>query len=181
MTPLSLYFSLPKMIKLCLMGIFILLIGVNCFTADIYSLKIIGLFQIALGVAVFLVAIKSMLDKKPQIIMDETGIIDNRILKTTISWNQIQDFELQIKNNQKVLKLIIPNTFKEEHFKWLYRQTAKMKLKEKPKNILLNLDQLKINYESLNAFLSSKDEDYVPENLNKNLNSFGRFINRMLY
>ena len=113
--------------------------------------------------------------------MDQNGIIDNRILKNTIRWNQIRNFELTIINNQKFLKLQIPDNFGNDNFKWLFLTTSKLKLNKKPKIVLVNLDQLKIDYKNLNDFLVTINPNYKAKDLDEKLTGFGNLINKILY
>ncbi len=180
-TNLNLYFSKIKMIKMSLMSILIFLIGAYCFKSDIFSIKIIGILEILLSVSLLLVALKSLINKNPQVIMAESGIIDNRILNNIIPWNQIQKLELTIINNQKFLKLSVSDNFDNKNFKWLFIKTSKEKLNQSPKNVLINLDQLRINYDNLNKYLSNKDADFIQEDLNRNLTGVGNYLNKVLY
>lgn len=178
---LKCYFSKTKMIKMSLISIPLILIGVLCFSSNIMILNFIGIVEIILGISTLLIGLKSLLNKNPQIVMDQNGIIDHRILKKTIRWNQIRNFELTIINNQKFLKLQIPDNFSNDNFKWLFLTTSKLKLNKKPKNVLINLDQLKIDYKSLNDFLVTINANYKSKNLDKNLTGFGNLINKILY
>lgn len=178
---LNLYFSPTKMIKMALMSIPIALIGMYCMKSDDVILKTIGAFEIVLSLSLLFVALKSVFNKKPQVIIDENGIIDNRILKNTIPWNQMQKLELTIIYNQKCLQLSIGDNFDNANFKWLFRKTSKEKLNQNPKSVLVNLDQLKIDYDSLNEFLSNKVVDFIPKNLDENLTGVGYYLNKILY
>lgn len=169
------------MIKLSLLSILLFLNGVFCYKSDIFIIKTIGTLEILLSVSLLVVALKSLINKNPQVVMDENGIIDNRILKNLIPWNQIQKSELTIINNQKFLKLNVSDNFENANFKWLFIKTSKEKLNQNPKNVLINLDQLRINYDNLNMFLCSKDSDFIQENLNRNLTGFGNYLNKILY
>jgi hypothetical protein len=62
----------------------------------------------------------------------------------------------------------------------LFLTTSKLKLNKKPKNVLINLDQLKIDYKSLNDFLVTINANYKSKNLDKNLTGFGNLINKIL-
>lgn len=178
---LKLYFSKTKMFKMSLMSIPLILIGVLCFSSNIMILKFIGTLEIILGISTLLIGLKSLLNKNPQIIMDQNGIIDNRILKNTIRWNQIRNFELTIINKQKFLKLQIPDNFGNDNFKWLFLATSKLKLNKKPKIVLVNLDQLKIDYKSLNDFLVTINANYKSKDLDEKLTGFDNLINKILY
>lgn len=169
------------MLKMLLMSILILLIGIYCLKSDIFTIKIIGTLEIVLSISVLFVALRSLFDKKPQIIIGDNGIIDNRILKNTILWNQIEKLELTIINNQKFLKLNVSDNFDNENFKWLFVKTSKEKLNQKPKNVLINLDQLRINYDNLNQYLSNKNESFIQKNLDRNLTGISKYLNKVLY
>ena len=177
----KLYFSPKKMIKLAVTSIFIIIVGIYCLNADITIIKTLGLLEIILGVFTFIIALKSSLNKNPQILINENGIIDNRILKNVILWEQIESLELTIINTQKVMKIIVPNNFANTNFKWLYIKTSKLRLAEKPKKILLNLDNLKVDYEKLNEFLKNNKSDYVSKNLDTELTGLGNLINKIFY
>lgn len=159
----------------------ILILGIYCLRSTIVTLKMIGFFEIILGSSTLFIALKSAFDKSPQIVIDEKGIIDNRILKNKIFWDQIQNLELTTTRNQKVMKIIIPSNFGDTNFKWLYRKTSKLTLNEKPKKVLLNLDHLNVDYDSLNQFLRSKKSDYLPQNLDKQLTGLGNLMNKVFY
>ena len=180
-TSLNLYFSPIKMVKMFVISICILALGVYCLMSDIVIVKMIGLFEIILGLATLFIALKSAFNKSPQIIFDESGIIDNRILKNKIFWDEIQNLELLVLRNQKVMRIIIPNNFGDKNFKWLYRKSSKLSLNEKPKKVLLNLDHLNVDYDILNRFLRSKKTDYLHQNLDKQLTGLGSLINRVFY
>ena len=180
-THLKFYFSLPKIIKMSIISIGILLIGVNCFKADILVIQMVGILEILIGIATLFVGLKSLLDKNPQVVMNETGIIDNRILKKEIPWNRIEKMELTFVTNQKVLKLEVSNEFKNENFKWLYAKTAAVKLNQNPKKVTLNLDQLKFDYDALSEYLKSTGVDFNENDLFKNLTGWNKILNKMLY
>lgn len=169
------------MIKLAVTSIFIIVVGMYCLKSDILIIKTLGLLEVLLGLFTLIVALKSSLNKKPQIIINENGIIDNRILKNVIHWHQIESVELIVFNTQKVIKIIVPNNFSNRNFKWLYVKTSKLKLTEKPKKILLNLDNLKVDYEKLNEFLKNIKSDYISKNLDTELTGLGNLINKILY
>ena len=113
--------------------------------------------------------------------MDEKGILDYRVAKKYIPWDQIQDLELTFKGNQKVLKITIANNFANDNFKWLYKVFNKSNLNKKPKVVLIALIGLVINYESLNEFLLSRDINYTATNLDEQLSALERGINKVLY
>ncbi|WP_155958891.1 STM3941 family protein [Flavobacterium limnosediminis] len=169
------------MIKLLMISVLIVLIGLYCFKSDIHTVRMVGVLELILGAVTLFVALKSLLDKNPQVVMDESGIMDNRILKNSIAWHQIQKMELTVVNNQKVLKLNVSDKFKNENFKWLFAKTAAVRLNQNPKTVLLNLDQLKINYSTLNGYLASRDSDFIPNDVNKNLTGLEKFLNKLLY
>ncbi len=180
-TNLKLYFSIPKMIKLSLMSFFILFIGLYCFKSDIQTVIIMGVLEIVIGITTLFIALKSLFNKNPQVIIDDSGIIDNRILKNTIAWNQIQKMELAIVGNQKVLRLFVSDTYKNENFKWLYAKTAAVKLRQNPKTVMLNLDQLKIDYSTLNKYLTNRGVYFTATDLAKNLIGLEKFLNKLLH
>lgn len=180
-TTLKLYFSSAKMIKLLLMSVFILFIGGYCFKSDIQTVRVMGVLEITIGIATLFISLRSLFNKNPQVIIDDSGITDNRILKNTIAWNQIQKIELAIVGNQKVLRLFVSDTFKKENFKWLYAKTAVVKLSQNPKIVLLNLDQLKINYSTLNECLANRHVDFTETDFAKNLIGLEKFLNKTLY
>ena len=178
---LKLYFYPIKMIKILLFSIAILLIGIYCLKSDIVMVKIIGLLNIILGISTLIIGLKSLLNKNPQITIDENGIVDNRILKNIIPWHQIDKIELTIINNQKFLKLDVSENFEIENFKWLFIKTSKERLSRNPKNVLMNLDQLKINYENINRYLSNKREKFIEKNLDEQLTGVRNCLNKLLY
>lgn len=180
-TALKLYFLPLKMLKVSIMSIGILWIGSICLKSDISTIKMIGVLEMILGIATMFVGLKSIIDKNPQIIMDENGITDKRILKQQIPWNQIAKIELTFVTNQKVLKLQVSNEFKNENFKWLYAKTAAVKLNQNPKTVMLNLDQLKFDSDILADYLNSKDIDFVTKDVFRNLTGWNKILNKMLY
>lgn len=177
---LSLHFSLKKIIKMPLMSALILWIGIDCLTSDSAVVNTIGILNIGLGVLVLFVGLKSLLSKNPQVVLDENGIIDNRILENTIPWNEINRSELMIINNQKILRLEVSGNFNIENFKWLFQKTAWDQLRSNPKEIQINLDQLKIDYDSLNEFLSNKTEGFIQNNLEDELTGIGKYLSKIL-
>ncbi|HSD14764.1 MAG TPA: STM3941 family protein [Flavobacterium sp.] len=181
MTTLKLYFSFPKMIKLSVMSILILMIGRYCLKSDIFAVQMMGILEIILGLATLFVALKGLLNKHPQLVLSETGILDNRILKKEIPWDQIEKTELKFVTNQKVLKLYVSNKFKNENFKWLYTKTAVVRLKSNTKEVLINLDSLKCDFDVLSDFLISKDINFGQTDLFKKLTGWNKFLNKTLY
>lgn len=180
-TNLKLHFSTLKMIKLSLMSVGMIWVGCICFKTDILTFRTVGVLQIILGIVTLFSGMKSLLDKNPQIIMNETGIIDKRILKKEIPWTQIEKIELAFVTNQKVLKLKVSNKFRNDNFKWLYAKTAVVKLNQNPKTVLLNLDQLKFESEVLADFLNSKNTDFINRDVFRNLKGWNKILNKMLY
>ncbi|ESU24960.1 hypothetical protein FEDK69T_05190 [Flavobacterium enshiense DK69] len=163
------------------MSIGILLIGHYCFKADIQAVRMIGVLELILGMVILFVGLKSFMDKNPQIVMNENGIMDKRILKKIIPWNQLEKIELTMQNNQKVLKLNVSDKFSNDNFKWLYVKTAAIKLNQNPKTVMLNLDQLKFDSDLLISYLNSKNVDFVNEDIFRNLTGWNKILNKMLY
>ena len=177
---LSIYFSRFFLIKTLVSSIILLIAGVSCLKADTVLVKVLGGLNLIMGAVSFLAFIRSLI-RRARIVMDEKGILDYRVAKKYIPWDQIQDLELTFKGNQKVLKITIANNFANDNFKWLYKIFNKSNLNKKPKVVLIALIGLVINYESLNEFLLSRDINYTATNLDEQLSALERGINKVLY
>ena len=164
-----------------LMSALILWVGIDCLTSDSAVVNTIGVLNIGLGALVLFVGLKNLLNKNPQVVLDENGIIDNRILKNTIPWSEINRSELMVINNHKSLRLEVSGNFKIDNFKWLFIKTSKDQLRKNPKEIQINLDQLKIDYDSLNELLDDKTEGFTQNNLEHELTGIGKYVNKILY
>ncbi|WP_376894784.1 STM3941 family protein [Bizionia sediminis] len=142
------------MFKLLLLASVIIVFGLVCIRATNYMLIAIGILNLFLGVVGIFVAVYNLIDKTPQLILSEAGIIHQKITKKPILWRDISEVTITKRGNNHVLIVTQKGHTNRADFKYLFRKTAKSKLKN---NIIpLNLDSLAIDYPKLHKFLDFK-------------------------
>jgi hypothetical protein len=102
------------------------------------------------------VGLFQLLDKRPQIIIDENTIWDRTTNQDEIKWEQIQDaYPLDI-YGQKFISLVVDDTFvfKQKQYKWALKINKAIGAQK----LNLHLGQLKINENKMTAFIKEMME-----------------------
>ena len=93
-------------------------------------------------------------DRRPQIIINETGIFDRTTNKDFINWEIIQDAYLIDIHKQKFICLVVDEKFKPSQNKSkLYQKTAKFNEAIGAQELSISLGQIKIDPEKLIEFI----------------------------
>lgn len=109
----------------------------------------IGFFGLGYPVGLF-----HLFDKRPQIIINETGIFDRTTNKDFINWEIIQDAYLIDIHKQKFICLVVDEKYKPSRTKSkLYQQTAKFSEAIGVQELNISLGQIEINPERLTEFI----------------------------
>jgi len=109
----------------------------------------IGFFGLGYPVGLF-----HLFDRRPQIIINETGIFDRTTNKDFINWEIIQDAYLIDIHKQKFICLVVDEIFKPSLKKSkLYQQTAKFSEAIGAQELNISLGQIKIDPEKLTEFI----------------------------
>ncbi|POY40299.1 hypothetical protein C3L50_06540 [Flavobacterium alvei] len=173
MTELKLYKSNSKGIKILALSLPFILIGIWMIsekqngTFDYYmGWFAISFFGLGIPISIF-----NLLDKRPQIIINENGIWDRTIKQNEIKWEQIKESYLIDIYNQKFISIIVDDTFvfKKNAFSWLSNLNKYVGAQK----LNINLSQIKINEAKLTDFINNirRTEKYQRNNLIKNFNS----------
>jgi len=153
MTEIKLYKSPWRAIKLMLLCSIFVAIGILGITiGDMPAWAAwlnIGFFGLGYPVGLF-----SLFDRRPQIIINETGIFDRTTHKDFINWEIIKDAYLIDIYKQKFICLVVDDEFKPSKTKSkLYKQTAKFSEAIGAQELNIALGQIKINPEKLTEFI----------------------------
>lgn len=173
MTELKLYKSNSKGIKILALSLPLILIGIWMIsekqngTFDYYmGWFIVSLFGLGIPISIF-----NLLDKRPQIIINENGIWDRTIKQNEIKWEQIKESYLIEIYNQRFISIITDDTFvfKKNAFSWLSNLNKYVGAQK----LNINLSQIKIDEAKLTDFINTIriTEKYQRNNLIKNFNS----------
>ncbi|GGF23473.1 STM3941 family protein [Flavobacterium limi] len=189
MTEIKLYKSNLKGIKIFALCLPFVLIGVWMIsekqngTFDFYmGWFIASFFGLGIPISIF-----TLLDKRPQIIINENGIWDRTTKQNEIKWEQIiKAYPIDI-YNQKFISIIVDETyeFKKRQYNWAEKLTELIGAQK----LNLNLSQLKIDENQLTILINKiKDVEKNDRNnlirtflSNHNLNSTSDFQKYFLY
>ncbi len=109
----------------------------------------IGFFGIGYPVGLF-----HLFDRRPQIIINETGIFDRTTHKNFINWEIIRDAYLIDIHGQKFICLVVDEQFKPSRTKRnSYRLAAKLNKAIGAQELNLSLGQIKIDAGKLTEFI----------------------------
>lgn len=154
MSEIKLYKSSRKGIRLIVLSLAFVVIGVfMIFKEEIGTFDyIMGWFcSLFFGFGVF-VGFFVLLDRRPQILIDENGIVDRTLKQGQISWEQIiETYPIEIQN-QKFISIVVVDTF--EFKKKSYRWADQLNEFFGAEKLNLNLSQIKIDEIELNQLLN---------------------------
>lgn len=173
MTELKLYKSNSKGFKILALSLPFVLIGIWMIsenqngTFDYYmGWFITSFFGLGIPISIF-----TLLDKRPQIIINENGIWDRTTKQKEIKWEQIKESYLIDIYNQKFISIAVDETFvfKKNAFSWLNKLNKYVGAQE----LNINLSQIKIDENKLTDLINNirVSEKYQRNNLIKNFNS----------
>lgn len=154
MTELKLYKSSWKGVKIIALCLPFVIIGIW-----MISEKQLGTFDYFMGwfaTSFFGLGIPIgffvLLDKRPQIKINENGIWDKSLKQNEIKWEQITDSYLIDIYNQKFISIAVDKTFvfKKTKFRWLNKLNKYVGAQE----LNLNLSQIKIDEQKLDKFIT---------------------------
>ncbi len=108
-----------------------------------------GFFGLGYPVGLF-----HLFDRRPQIVINETGIFDRTTNKDFINWEIIKDAYLIDIHKQKFICLVVDEKYKPSQNKGkLYQQTAKFSEAIGAQELNISLGQVKIDPEKLTEFI----------------------------
>ena len=173
MTELKLYKSNSKGLKILALCLPFVLIGIWMIsekqngTFDYYmGWFITSFFGLGIPISIF-----TLLDKRPQIIINENGIWDRTIKQNEIKWEQIKESYLLEIYNQKFISIVVDETFvfKKNIFSWLKKLNKYVGAQE----LNINLSQIKIDENKLTDFINNirMSEKNLRNNQIQNFNS----------
>lgn len=155
MNEIKLYKSKSKGAKLVVMSLAFVIIGFF-----IISNEEMGSFDYIMGwlcTSFFglgvLLGLFVLLDKRPQIIIDENGVFDRTLKQGIINWDQIiETYPIEIQN-QKFISIVVPETFefKKKRYKWI----AGLNEFIGAQKLNLNLSQIKADEIALSKLLNT--------------------------
>ena len=90
------------------------------------------------------ISLYNLFDRRPHIILNETGVFDRTLHRDIINWEVIQDAYPYVISNQKFIALIVSDEFKPSRKKsvW-YQRMARMNEALGAQELNLNLSQVK--------------------------------------
>jgi len=149
--------STGKLFLLTIFASLSFLASVKCLLSDNNIIQIVGVLNSLFALTCIVIFLKTSLDRKPFIVVDETGITDRRILKRKIRWEEIESFKILEKGRQSHLILEMKTSIHLSEFKYFYRNTSK-KLLSTPQMVEINLSFSKYNAEefqnNLNKYIA---------------------------
>lgn len=155
MDEIRLYKSPWKAITLMLLCLPFVVIGIfiisrEPFWSTNYMMGWVSTLFFGLGI---LIGIVQLLDKKPQIVINESGLWDRSTKRRVIPWDQIEGAYLISLNGQKFISLELDESFevKVKQYKWatwLNKAIGAQKVN-------LHLGQLKIDEKLLTEFIAT--------------------------
>lgn len=153
MTEIKFYKSVKKSIKLVFVCTPFILIS---FFMLIYSdHTLLGWFGITIFGFGYPIAIYNILDKRPQIIINETGIFDRRIIKEVINWENIKGAYITNIDGHKYISIVLQDSFKQNRQKNTLRKWTEFLNKAVGgQEFNLNLAQLDVDEVKLTNFIN---------------------------
>lgn len=112
----------------------------------------IGWLSVVFGVLCGIFGIKKLFDKKPGLVFNATGIIDNSsgICAGLIPWNEISGFDIYEVHKQKMLVILLKNPDKYiEMGNAIKRNLNKVNFKLCGSPIVITSSTLKVNFDGL--------------------------------
>ena len=163
MTELRLYKSPWKAVKLLLgCGAFVAL-GVWLLgqpdTPSLVAWLSIGFFGLGIPIALF-----QLLDRRPQLIINEIGIFDRLAHRDFINWEIIQEAYLAEVNRQPFICLVVDEAFEPSRSKGRFKRSMARLNKELGfQELNLSLAYLSVDAPRLTAFIRAMREATLPE------------------
>ena len=154
MAEIKLYKSSSRAIKLIALSLAFVLIGIWVIFKEqkgtfdyMMGWFCTCFFSIGIPIGFFI-----LLDKRPQIVINENGIWDRTTKQDEIKWEQIIDaYSIEI-NKQKFISIVVDESyiFKNKQYKWAEKLTKLVGIQK----LNLNLSQLKIDENQLTNFIN---------------------------
>ncbi len=173
MTEIRLYKSPWRAIMLILICSAFVLGGIWLLDSDAspkwVSWASIGFFGLGFPVGLF-----HLFDRRPQIIINETGIFDRTAYKKTINWEIIHDAYLAEIHHQKFICLVIDEDYEPSRSRGkLYQKSAEFSKSLGFQELNISLGQIKVNEKKLLEFVQAmivadKDEKVKQLRLSRN-------------
>lgn len=153
MNEITLYKSRKKSIRLLLLCLPFILIGIFIVREGGGWIGWMSIIFFGLGIPI---SIMNLLDKKPQIIINEIGVFDRTIHNEIINWEVIYDaYPISI-NGQKFICLVIDENFKPSRKKGkLYQKTARLNEMIGAQELNLNLAMVNVDEIKLTMFIQA--------------------------
>ncbi len=155
MTELKLYKSISKGLKILALCLPFVLLGIleisekQNGTFDYYmGWLFTSFFGLGIPISIF-----TLLDKRPQIIINENGIWDRTTKQDEIKWEQIKESYLLEIHNQKFISIIVDETFvfKKNTFSWLNKLNKYVGAQK----LNINLSRINIDENKLIDFINN--------------------------
>ena len=175
MTDVEIKLSKSKLVKLVFFSVLILGASLwmliyqpksNHFIfGNFYIMNSVSVLGILLGSMALFFSIKKTGDKKPGIIIDSDGIIDNSSALSIgrIHWEDIDDIIRKTDFNQKSIALIVrnPEKYIDKQASSYKRRMMKANFKMSGSPIAISPNSLKINFDELNKILTQSHAEYL--------------------
>ncbi|MEZ0183584.1 STM3941 family protein [Flavobacterium oncorhynchi] len=130
-----------------------------------YIMNTVSVLGILFGGMSLFFSIKKMGDKKPGIIIDTKGIIDNSSALSIgrIPWKDIDDIIERVDFNQKSIALIVknPEEYIDKQTSFYKRRMMRANFKMSGSPIAISSNSLKTNLEELGNILTEKHTEYL--------------------
>ncbi|MDE3236368.1 MAG: hypothetical protein KGO81_10475 [Bacteroidota bacterium] len=129
------------------------------FNSSIF-IKVVGIISILFFGIVFIFLIKKLQDKKPGLIITDTGIIDNSsgVSAGIIPWSDISEIKLRKVFNQKFLMLLVnnPQDYIDRQTNSLKRSTMGINYRSYGSPIAISTNGLACKFDELKNILENK-------------------------
>nr|WKN35230.1 hypothetical protein K4G66_22895 [Tunicatimonas sp. TK19036] len=156
MNEVRLYKSPWKAIRLFALTIPFVAIGILMITtSDSYSFNyFIGWLSVSFFGLGIPIGLFHLLDRRPQIIIDQFGVFDRTTNQETINWEIIEDAYLSNVHGEKFICLVVNEKYEpsKKKGKW-YKRAAKFNKALGFQELNISLGQLKIDEEKLTEFI----------------------------
>lgn len=130
--------------------------------------KVVGVIGMLFFLIVLLYVPKKLFDKKPGLIIDEKGIIDNSSAVNVgfIAWSEVKYLKTISVNSTQFLLIYVNNSERYlEGFNKIKRMMLKTNNRIYGTPISINANGLKINFKNLEKLITEKFEQYKDSNL----------------
>lgn len=162
MKEFNLYKSRRKAVKLILSGLFFVIVGFFLLYLPNTSKFVAWLFILFPGLGIPF-GLFQLLDRRPQIIINELGIFDRTIHQDFINWEIIQDAYLVVIHQQKFICLVVDEQFEPSKKQGKFRKKMAILSKQMGfQELNINVANIEVDEEKLIEFILTMRSADIP-------------------